>query len=271
MLNSKKTFKNSHLKNIYLPILGFAAITLFASTTPKASNFADTKHSITSSYGKTIHQQWHTVQLEFEGPTVAEDAEDNPFLNYLLQVEFTNAGSKKIVRGFFAADGNAAETSSSSGNKWQVRFTPDKLGGKWSYTAHLYHKDSIGIYEDLAKAEELPISNSAGSFQVVKSDKKYPDFRGGRGGRIIASKGTFKFENTDQHWLKFGANSPENYWLLPILMVPTELRPPKMMVRQIPITKFTAISPFGRLETRGSHMEEWQGKRNYRSPELPCR
>jgi len=33
---------------------------------------------------------------------------------------------------FFAADGNAAETSAESGNVWKVRFRPDE-SGEWQY------------------------------------------------------------------------------------------------------------------------------------------
>lgn len=191
-------------KYIHFPMISLVVLTLLGWTTLKPD---DTATIPTIEYKKTIYQQWHTVQLQFEGPTVAEDSDDNPFLNYFLQVEFTNSETKKIVRGFFAADGNAAETSSTRGNKWQVRFSPDKLG-EWSYKAYLYHKDSIGVYEDIANAEEINLKKASGSFQIVKSDKKYPDFR--KQGRIIASNGTFKFENSDTYWLKFGANSPEN-------------------------------------------------------------
>ncbi|MGB5555718.1 MAG: DUF5060 domain-containing protein, partial [Flavobacteriaceae bacterium] len=73
-------------------------------------------------------KKWHRVTLNFEGPETSELAEENPFLDYRLDVVFTNGDKTYTVPGFYAADGNAAETSATSGNIWQVRFTPDATG-----------------------------------------------------------------------------------------------------------------------------------------------
>jgi hypothetical protein len=34
------------------------------------------------------------------------------------------AGGRTVVDGFYAADGDAAESGATGGNVWQVRFTP---------------------------------------------------------------------------------------------------------------------------------------------------
>ncbi len=39
------------------------------------------------------------------------------------------------VPGYFAADGNAAESSAAGGTKWRAHFTPDHIG-RWLYTVH---------------------------------------------------------------------------------------------------------------------------------------
>lgn len=39
----------------------------------------------------TAHQKWHTITLNFEGSETSETAEDNPFLNYRLTVDFQNS------------------------------------------------------------------------------------------------------------------------------------------------------------------------------------
>ncbi|MDB4292531.1 DUF5060 domain-containing protein [Maribacter sp.] len=153
------------------------------------------------------YSQWHTITLSYKGPETSEDASDNPFLNYRLSVEFQHEGTKQSIRGFYAADGNSAETSASSGAIWQVRFTPDKIG-EWSYSATLQKGDSIALKDDSHKGEPLTIENSEGSFMVVTSAKERPDFRAT--GRIEASQGYFKFQDTDTYWLKAGTNSPEN-------------------------------------------------------------
>ena len=73
-------------------------------------------------------KNWHKVTLIIEGPETTEWAKENPFLDYKLDVTFTNVNKTFIVPGFFDADGNAAETSAEKGNIWKVRFRPDETG-----------------------------------------------------------------------------------------------------------------------------------------------
>ena len=155
-----------------------------------------------------VYMQWHTVELAFEGEETSEGAADNPFLNYRLTVEFKNEETKQVIRGFYATDGNAAETSAKAGNIWKVRFTPNQLG-QWSYTATLQKGKNIALSDDVKEGEKITISNTNGKFLVVPSDKDGADFRSK--GRIIAENGFFKFQGTEQFWLKNGANSPENF------------------------------------------------------------
>lgn len=153
------------------------------------------------------YMQWHTVTFSFNGPDTSEDAENNPFLNYRLSVEFQHKESKQIIRGFYAADGHSAETSATSGGVWQVRFKPDKIG-KWSYVATLQKGDSIALQDDTKVGESVTIDNHQNGFTVMASDTSGDDFRSK--GRLEAFKGYFKFRNSANYWLKTGANSPEN-------------------------------------------------------------
>ena len=75
-------------------------------------------------------RKWHKVTLTFDGPATSETATPNPFTNFRLNVTFThNSGSPTyVVPGYWAADGDAANTSATNGNKWRVHFTPDKTG-----------------------------------------------------------------------------------------------------------------------------------------------
>ncbi|MCD6355591.1 MAG: DUF5060 domain-containing protein [Prolixibacteraceae bacterium] len=73
-------------------------------------------------------QQWHKVTLVLNGRETAEWAKENPFLDYKLEATFTNGKESYTVPGFFAADGDAAETSTDEGNVWKIRFRPDKAG-----------------------------------------------------------------------------------------------------------------------------------------------
>jgi hypothetical protein len=80
-------------------------------------------------------RQWHKVTLTFTGPQADEaGTAPNPFLDYRLSVTFAHeSGSPAYtIPGYFAADGNAANSSATSGNKWRVHLTPDKIG-RWNY------------------------------------------------------------------------------------------------------------------------------------------
>lgn len=151
------------------------------------------------------YQQWHTIEIPFEGPETSESAEENPFLNYKLEVTFKHEETEYQIRGFYAADGNSAETSADAGNVWKVRFTPDKIG-RWSYSAQLFYGDSIAIKS--VAATKIDLSSAAGQFEVLPSKKTGKDFRAH--GRLIADNGYFKFKDSDAYWLKGGADSPEN-------------------------------------------------------------
>jgi len=151
--------------------------------------------------------QWHTLTLSFEGPTTSEQDSANPFLHYRLMVDFTHAESHYQVRGFYAADGNAAETSADSGSVWKVRFSPPKTG-TWTYTAHLHRGDSIALSDNFQAGKKVALAQSTGSFTVVPSDKNSPDFRAN--GWLGIKEGHFHFPATDQYFVKAGANSPEN-------------------------------------------------------------
>ena len=59
---------------------------------------------------------WHTLTLEVPGPETTEKAAVNPFLDYRLVAVFSNGEHTFTVPGFYAADGNAAETSSEARN-----------------------------------------------------------------------------------------------------------------------------------------------------------
>ncbi|MBM4092477.1 MAG: DUF5060 domain-containing protein [Planctomycetes bacterium] len=66
-------------------------------------------------------KEWHKVTLTLDGPYAHErDNEPNPFTDCNLTVTFTHdSGSPSYkVPGYFAADGNAGESSAEMGTKW---------------------------------------------------------------------------------------------------------------------------------------------------------
>ena len=70
--------------------------------------------------------RWHPVTITFDGPAASETGDPNPFRDYRLNVTFRHEEGRDafVVPGYFAADGDAAETSATSGSRWRVHFTP---------------------------------------------------------------------------------------------------------------------------------------------------
>lgn len=154
-----------------------------------------------------VHRKWHAMTLDFTGPDTHELNAENPFTDYRLLVEFSHPDKHYRIRGYYAADGNAAETGASAGSVWRVKFAPD-LEGLWNYKATLQHGDNIAINDNPEFGQAINLVNAEGQFNVVASNKPSTDFRGK--GRLGVDGGFFRFAQSKEYWLKRGANSPEN-------------------------------------------------------------
>jgi len=156
----------------------------------------------------TTYQKWHPITLSFEGPQTSEQAEDNPFLNYRLLVTFRQGDHSYNVPGFYAADGNAAETSADSGNVWQVHFTPDRVG-EWNYEVSFRTGENIAVSDDPGAGEAVAFNGRTGTFEVLPADTSGNDLRA-RGRLRYVGERYLRFAETDEYFLKGGAGSPEN-------------------------------------------------------------
>ena len=99
---------------------------------------------------------WHKVTLTLDGPAARErDTAPNPFLDYRLTVRFTHeSGSPAYdVPGYFAADGNAGETSAEAGAKWRAHLSPDKAG-RWTWRTSMARGPRVAV-EPAAKGEPV--------------------------------------------------------------------------------------------------------------------
>ncbi|MEP5032933.1 MAG: DUF5060 domain-containing protein [Parasphingorhabdus sp.] len=169
----------------------------------------DAQTLTTKTSAQMVTMQWHEWEQSFVGPALSETSADNPFTDYRLTVTFTHEQKKHILRGFYAADGRAAETGAQAGNIWQVRFTPDQPG-QWTWQARLSRGPNIAIDPIADSGETIALAEDHGQFLVVGSDKSNPDFRHANRGKLVADKGYFRFVQSGQYWLKGGTNSPEN-------------------------------------------------------------
>jgi hypothetical protein len=192
------------MKTTYLSM--FTKATLFFTCLLLA--FACQAPSDSEDDARTSYRQWHPLTLSFEGPQTSEQAEENPFLNYRLLVTFRQGDHSYTVPGFYAADGNAAESSAESGNVWQVHFTPDR-SGEWTYDVSFRQGENIAVNDDPNAGETLAFDGSTGTFEVVPTDKDGDDFRAKGKLRYVGER-YLQFAESGEYYLKGGTDSPEN-------------------------------------------------------------
>ncbi len=153
-------------------------------------------------------KKWHKVTVQFEGPSTTEAATINPFLDYRLNVTFTNGSTTHIIPGYYAADGDAANTSATSGNLWEVNFSPDQTG-EWTYQASFRQGAEVAISTDPNAGATTAFDGQSGSFNISASDKSGRDFRG-KGRLSYVGEHYLQFAETGEYFIKAGADAPEN-------------------------------------------------------------
>jgi hypothetical protein len=156
-------------------------------------------------------KKWHKVTLNFAGPTTGESASPNPFTDYRLNVTFSHPGTGKsyVVPGYFAADGNAGNTSASSGNIWRAHFAPDETG-VWTYSASFRSGSNVAVNSSpTAGAGAGYFDGDSGNFSIAASDKSGTDFRS-KGRLEYVGKHHLRFAGTGEYFMKLGVDAPEN-------------------------------------------------------------
>jgi len=157
-------------------------------------------------------KKWHKVTLVCQGPQTSEEAEENPFLNYRLNVLFKHAASNKeyLVPGYYAADGEAAHSGAKQGNIWKVHFAPDETG-EWSYEVSFLKGKWVAVREkEKVGGSAAYVDQAKGSFSIADTDKGGRDFRG-KGRLSYVGERYLKFAETEEYFLKCGADAPENF------------------------------------------------------------
>ncbi|MEM9325560.1 MAG: DUF5060 domain-containing protein [Bacteroidota bacterium] len=153
-------------------------------------------------------KKWHKVTLSFEGPSTSETAGTNPFTQYRLNVTFTNGSKTYVVPGYYAADGQAANTSAASGNVWQANFSPDETG-TWTYTASFRAGSDIAISTNPSAGSPTGFDGETGTFDIAASDKTGRDFR--NTGRLeYVGEHYLQFAESGDYFFKVGPDAPEN-------------------------------------------------------------
>lgn len=153
--------------------------------------------------------QWQPVTLTLDGPFAHElDKMPNPFSDYKLTAYFRHESGSPFyeIPGYFAADGNAGETSAQSGTKWRAHLSPDKPG-KWTYALSLTQEADVAMRDPkLVKAKSL--ITKRGEFTVAAVDKSAPGFYS-RGRLSYVGKRYLQFAGDKSYFFKAGADAPE--------------------------------------------------------------
>lgn len=174
--------------------------------------------------------QWHKVNLTLDGPFAKEtDTSPNPFSDLALNVTFSHESGEPsyTVPGYFAADGNAAETSAESGTKWRAHMAPEKPG-IWKYTVSFTQGKHVAL-EGGGEALK-PFDGITGTFKVALTDKTGKDFRAN--GRLqYVGKHHLQFNGSKKYFLKAGPDSPETLLAYSGFDNTAALKPDKVRVK----------------------------------------
>ncbi|MFG0286834.1 MAG: DUF5060 domain-containing protein [Rhodopirellula sp. JB044] len=150
---------------------------------------------------------WHKVVVDLSGPYAHEkDNAPNPFTDYRMTATFRHEdGTQYVIPGFFAADGDAANSHAESGTVWRALFAPDRPG-QWSYELTILRGKHVALDDD-AEGESV-YGTKTGTFEVAATDKTGRDFRG-QGRLDYVGKHYLQFAGSKRYFLKVGADAPE--------------------------------------------------------------
>lgn len=153
-------------------------------------------------------KRYHKLSLTFEGPQASEKGTPNPFTDYRLEVAFQTPSGKVIrVPGHFAADGNAANSGATSGNKWRVRFLPREKG-EYRYVASFRKGAWVAISTASNSGLATSFDGTTGSFVIKETDKIGRDHRA-KGKLKYVGKRYLQFDS-GEYFVKAGSDAPEN-------------------------------------------------------------
>jgi hypothetical protein len=158
-------------------------------------------------------RKWHKLALTFTHDQVlSESGPVNPFLDVRLTGYFFNleAGVSRVVPGFFAADGNAAESSATSGTRWRVNFTPDHAG-TWYYVASFRTGPNVALELEPEAGVAFSFDGANGVLQVEPANPAAPGLLA-KGRLDYVGGHHLRYVETGEAFLKGGAGSPENFF-----------------------------------------------------------
>ncbi len=145
--------------------------------------------------------KWQPVTLAFKGPFVSETDSVNPFTDYRLVANFKNDSAQLRVDGFFAADGNAANTGAADGDLWKILFSPEKAG-KWKFDARFLRGNGVAL-NDSESPDIEELWRIEGDFDISAVDSAETGFY--RDGKLTGQEGAYlRMSESGSAFLKNG-------------------------------------------------------------------
>lgn len=147
-----------------------------------------------------------TVTLSIQGPEASEARET--FLNYDVSVTFTQNDESITVLAYFTGDGDAANSSASSGNIWRAHFVPFS-DGAWDYTVSFKQGKDVALNGGGTLVEGPDGASGSFAIDAAEFDSSATDFAAK--GMLQDVRGRYlQFSGSKDYFLKTGAGSPEN-------------------------------------------------------------
>jgi CubicO group peptidase (beta-lactamase class C family) len=148
------------------------------------------------------------LALDFRGPDAREDGDPNPFRDLRLDVELWQDDRRISVPGYFAADGDAAESGAERGRVWRAHFVPE-TPGTWHWRASFRRGRDVALHERPDAGEPAGPDGASGRFEVAPAAAGSGDPRD-RGMLRYTGERYLRFAASGEPFLKGGAGSPEN-------------------------------------------------------------
>ena len=155
-------------------------------------------------------KQHHKITVDLVGPTAWEGSTPSPFMSNRFTATFSQPDQHDIVvPGFFAADGDAAQTSAESGSVWRAYFRPPTTG-EWTVITDFRTGTDAAVTPEASNTTAVVshLTNLTSTFAIQPTDKLEPDFRAKGMLRYVGER-YLRFDDGD-FFLKVGADSPEN-------------------------------------------------------------
>ncbi|WP_346881715.1 Ig-like domain-containing protein [uncultured Algibacter sp.] len=163
--------------------------------------------------GQTPFRKWDKIAVSLTLPSNISES-NTSFRNNRMDVIFTAPNGSTIrVPGFFAADGNAANSNAKQGRIFKAYLRPYQTGS-WTYRVLYYTGNNVALRN--VNQLPAPIHNITGAIgNISNTNKSAPDLRAK--GRLEYQKTGnnnqrryLKWAETGEYFLKFGPDSPEN-------------------------------------------------------------